>query len=60
MATGERGGPNLFMSLKRHLSALSNRKAVLKRNDGGFSIEQQDEAFRIIYKPGLRLKFRAL
>ena len=39
---------------------LSNRKAVLKQNDGGFSIKQQHEAFRIIYKSGLRSKFSAL
>ena len=39
---------------------LSNRKVVLKQNDGGFSIQQQDGAFRIIYKLGLRSKLRAL
>ena len=38
----------------------SNRRAVLKQNEGGFSIVQQGEAFKTIYKSGLRSKFRAL
>ena len=38
----------------------SNQKAVPNQNEGDFSTIQQDEAFRIIYKSGLRSKFRAL
>ena len=51
-----------FLSLKRRLPALKEVKSKdkAKKNDGGFSITQEDAPFRIIYKRGLRSKFCAL
>ena len=51
-----------FLSLKRPLRALKTvkSKSGAKKNDGGFSIKQEDAPFKIIYKKGLRSKFCAL
>ena len=51
-----------FLSLKRRLRALKTVKSITgaKKNDGGFSIKQEDEPFGIIYKCGLRSKICAL
>ena len=51
-----------FLSLKRRLRALKTVKSKdsAKKDDGGFSINQEDAPFRIIYKRGLRSKFCAL
>ena len=60
---GQFGGVLFIFELKKAAECAENRqnrKAVLKQNDGGFSVEQQDEAFRIIYKRCLRSRFRAL
>ena len=51
-----------FLSLKRRLHVLKTVKSKRgdKKYDGGFSIKQENAPFKIIYKRGLRSKFRAL